>query len=226
MRAGFAILAKNTFGGLAMHKGFISSYTSAAAAARLALATGALALLHGCGQPTPPVDEEGWQLLLDGQSLDFWTVVGDANWRLEEGSAIADQSTANSWLVSTGRYANFELDLEFWVNTEANSGVFLRCQSAETIDESSCYEVNIYDTRPDQTYRTGGIVNLAEPAQFVYTGGQWNRFSIKAEGAHLQVTLNGKEMIDLEDSKLAEGHVALQYGTGTVRFRNVRLKPL
>lgn len=164
--------------------------------------------------------------LFDGTSLDFWTIVGDANWRLEDGTATADQSTANSWLVSTGRYANFELELEFWVNTEANSGVFLRCQNAEAIDESSCYEVNIYDTRPDQTYRTGGIVNLAEPQQFVYTGGQWNRFEIKAEGAHLEVTLNGKKMIDIEDSKLAEGHIALQYGTGTVRFRNVQLQPL
>jgi hypothetical protein len=209
-----------------MQKAFLSSYRFAAGAARLALAAGTLALLHGCGEPTPPRDEEGNLALLDGTSLDFWTVVGDANWRLEDGSAMADQSTANSWLVSTGRYANFELNLEFWVNTEANSGVFLRCQSAEAIDESSCYEVNIYDTRPDQTYRTGGIVNLAEPAEFVYTGGQWNRFAIKAEGAHLEVTLNGKKMIDIEDSKLAEGHIALQYGTGTVRFRNVRLKPL
>ena len=209
-----------------MHRASIPSYRSATRSTRLAAAAGLLALLQGCGQSGPPVDEEGTLLLLDGTSLDFWTIVGDANWRLEEGSATADQSTANSWLVSTGRYANFELELEFWVNTEANSGVFLRCQNAAAIDEASCYEVNIYDTRPDQTYRTGGIVNLAEPQQFVYTGGQWNRFTIKAEGAHLEVTLNDKKMIDIEDSKLAEGHIALQYGTGTVRFRNVRLTVL
>jgi hypothetical protein len=209
-----------------MHKNSIPAHRPVSGVARLALATGALALLHGCGSPRPPVDEEGRMLLFDGTSLDFWTIVGDANWRLEDGSATADQSTANSWLVSTGRYGNFELELEFWVNTEANSGVFLRCQDAAAIDEASCYEVNIYDTRPDQTYRTGGIVNLAEPQQFVYTGGQWNRFRIKAEGAHLEVTLNDKKMVDIEDSKLAEGHIALQYGTGTVRFRNVQLQPL
>ena len=209
-----------------MHKVFIPSNRAMLRSARVALATGALALLHGCGEPMPPVDEEGVLLLLDGTSLDFWTVVGDANWRLEDGSATADQSTANSWLVSTGRYANFALELEFWVNTEANSGVFLRCQNAAAIDEASCYEVNIYDTRPDQTYRTGGIVNLAEPEQFVYTGGQWNRFEIRAEGAHLEVTLNDKKMVDIEDTKLTEGHIALQYGTGTVRFRNVRLQVL
>jgi hypothetical protein len=199
---------------------------SVARSARLVCAVGALVLLHGCGEPTPPVADDGSLQLLDGTSLDFWTIVGDANWRLEDNSATADQSTVNSYLVSKGSYGNFELDLEFWVNSEANSGVFLRCQDPGTIDESSCYEVNIYDTRPDQTYRTGGIVNLAEPAQFVYTGGQWNRYQIRAEGAHLQVTLNGKQMIDIEDSKLATGHIALQYGSGTVRFRNVRLRPL
>jgi hypothetical protein len=209
-----------------MHKAFIPSIKSVPRPARLTLATAALALLHGCGAPTPPVDEEGRMQLFDGTSLDFWTIVGDANWRLEEGSVTADQSTANSWLVSTGRYGNFELELEFWVNTEANSGVFLRCQDAAAIDEASCYEVNIYDTRPDQTYRTGGIVNIAEPEQFVYTGGQWNRFEIKADGAHLEVTLNDKKMIDIMDSKLAEGHIALQYGSGTVRFRNVQLQAL
>ena len=226
MQRGFVILAGDILGGDSMRKALISFYKSTSGSARLVLAAGTLAVLHGCGAPTPPVDEEGRMHLFDGTSLDFWTIVGDANWRIEEGAATADQSTANSWLVSTGRYANFELELEFWVNTEANSGVFLRCQDAAAIDEASCYEVNIYDTRPDQTYRTGGIVNLAEPEQFVYTGGQWNRFRIKAEGAHLEVTLNDKKMVDIEDSKLAEGHIALQYGTGTVRFRNVRLQPL
>lgn len=194
---------------------------------RLAIAAGALALVQGCGgvpQPTPT--EEGWLVLLDGSNLDYWTVVGDANWRLEENAAVADQSTANSYLVSTASYTNFELELEFWVSSDANSGVFLRCQNPEAIDESSCYEVNIFDTRTDQTYRTGGIVNLAEPEQFVYTGGQWNRYEIRVSGAEITVTLNDKRMVDIEDSKLAAGHVALQYGSGTVKFRNVRLTPL
>jgi hypothetical protein len=192
----------------------------------LTTAAGALALLQGCGQSGPPESEDGWLTLLDGSSLEFWNTVGDANWRLDENSALADQSTANSYLVSTASYSNFELELEFWVNSEANSGVFLRCQNPAAIDESSCYEVNIFDTRADQTYRTGGIVNLAEPSQFVYTGGQWNRYAIKASGAALQVTLNGKSMVDIEDPKLAAGYIALQYGSGTVRFRNVRLRPL
>jgi hypothetical protein len=209
-----------------MHSKLFPSHASLIRWFRLATVAGVLALLQACGSPTPPKSADGWLTLFDGSSLDFWTIVGDANWHLEDGGVAADQSTANSFLVSQDSYTDFELELEFWVDSAANSGIFLRCQNPEAIDESSCYEVNIYDMRSDQTYRTGGIVNLAEPDQFVYTGGQWNRYAIAARGDHLEVTLNGKDMIDLEDSKLASGHLALQYGSGTVKFRNVRLRPL
>ena len=191
------------------------------------LAGGSCALLVACGQPSsPPVSDDGWQVLFDGTSLAYFTVLGDANWRIEDNSAMADESTAASFLVTNDSYDNFELELEFWVNTEANSGVFFRCQNPAAIADTSCYEANIYDTRSDQTYRTGGIVNVASPAEFVYTGGQWNRYQIRAEGDHLQVTLNGRNMVDVEDSQFASGPIALQYGSGIVRFRNVRVRPI
>ena len=141
------------------------------------LAAGAmLAVLSACGNPSPPTSGDGWLLLFDGSDLEFFDVVGDANWRVEDGAAVADESTAASFLVSKDSYENFELELEFWVNTEANSGVFFRCQDPAAISDISCYEANIYDTRSDQTYRSGSIVNIAAPAEFVYTGGQWNRY--------------------------------------------------
>lgn len=193
---------------------------------RLVLAGFALALLNACGQPAPTMTEDGWLILFDGNSLDFWDVLGDANWRIEDGAAVADESTAASFLVSKQSYDDFELELEFWVNTEANSGVFLRCQDPTAVADTSCYEVNIFDTRPDQTYRTGGIVHHAEPAEFVYTGGQWNRYEIRAEGPRIQVTLNGRDLVDTDIEGFSSGPIALQYGTGVVKFRNVRLRPL
>ena len=193
----------------------------------LALAALPLTLLAACGGPSgPTVTADGWQVLFDGSSIDHLNTVGDANWRIEDGSVIADQSSGASFLVTPDAYSDFELELEFWVNTEANSGIFVRCQDPTTITDTSCYEANIYDTRADQTYRTGGIVNVAEPAEFVYTGGQWNRYEITAEGNRLQVTLNGRDLVDVEDSQFASGPIALQYGAGIVRFRNVRVRPL
>ena len=192
--------------------------------ARLIASGLSLVLLAACGSTGPEVDEEGWRVLFNGSDLSGWKVVGDANWRVEGRAARADRSTAASFLVSENSFVDFDLELEFWVDPQANSGVFLRCQDSGTITDTSCYEANIFDTRPDQTYRTGSIVNVAEPAEFVYTGGQWNRLKITAAGTSLQVTLNGRAMVDTRDSRFSSGPIALQYAAGTVMFRNVRIR--
>jgi hypothetical protein len=183
-----------------------------------------LVFLTACGGRGNDVDEEGWRTLFNGQDLSGWKVVGDANWRVEERAARADRSTAASFLVSEESFADFDLELEFWVDPSANSGVFVRCQDAGTIADTSCYEANIFDTRPDQTYRTGAIVNVAEPAEFVYTGGQWNRLKITARGSQLQVTLNERPLVDTKDTRFSRGPIALQYAAGQVMFRNVRIR--
>jgi hypothetical protein len=198
--------------------------TSVIRRARLVAGALPLVLLAACGGGGSGTDGEGWRTLLDGSDLSGWNVVGDANWHVESRAARADQSTAPSFLVSEDSFADFELELEFWVDAAANSGVFLRCQNAGTIADTSCYEVNIFDTRPDQTYRTGSIVNVAEPAEFVYTGGQWNRMKISADGTRLQVAVNGRAMVDTEDSRFSSGPIALQYAAGAVMFRNVRIR--
>jgi len=198
--------------------------TSVIRRARLVASVLPIVLLAACGGGRPDVDAEGWRTLLNGSDLSGWNVVGDANWRVEARAARADRSTAASFLVSDDSFADFDLELEFWVDPEANSGVFLRCQDPGTITDTSCYEANIFDTRPDQTYRTGSIVNVAEPAEFVYTGGQWNRLKITADGSRLQVTLNGRAMVDTEDLRFSRGPIALQYAAGSVMFRNVRIR--
>jgi hypothetical protein len=208
-----------------MHQHHASARASIIRRARFVASGLSLALLAACGGGSKTqVDEEGWQTLLNGSDLSGWNVVGDANWRVEGRAARADRSTAASFLVSENSFGDFDLELEFWVDTEANSGVFLRCRDPGTITDTSCYEANIFDRRPDQTYRTGSIVNVAEPAEFVYTGGQWNRLKIRADGARLQVTLNGRAMVDTKDSRLSRGPIALQYAAGTVMFRNVRIR--
>ena len=86
--------------------------------------------------------------------------------------------------------------------------------------------MNIYDTRADQTYRTGGIVHIAAPTSVINTGGQWNTYEIVAQGPQLRVTLNGTQTVDTQDTQFAAGPIALQYGAGIVKFRNVRIRPM
>ena len=185
------------------------------------------ATLGACSADTPPADgsaaaEGEWQTLFDGTSLAGWTLEGDANWQLMDGAVAADSGTG--FLLTNASYTDFDLDLEFWVTPDANSGVFIRCANPREIGAATCYEVNIFDQRPDPTYRTGAIVNVAEPKVKVDTGDKWNRYEISAHGQSLVVKLNGQTTVDTTNDMLVAGPFALQYGAGRVMFRNVRIR--
>ena len=185
------------------------------------------ALLCACGDSPEPaassaVPHAEWRTLFDGTNLDGWTKDGDANWQLVDGAVAADAGTG--FLITQETYADFDLELEFFVSPDANSGVFIRCATPSQIGAATCYEVNIFDQRPDPKYRTGGIVEVAEPKVMLETGDRWSRYEISARGQHLVVKLNGQTTVDTNDDKLAVGPLALQYGAGRVMFRNVRIR--
>jgi len=194
--------------------------------AKLMIVALAIAASSGCSPGADPAEEAGaageWRTLFDGNSLAGWNRVGDANWELQDGAVTADSGTG--FLLTAASYADFDLDLEFWVTPDANSGVFIRCANPSAIGAATCYEVNIFDQRPDPTYRTGGIVEVAAPKVMLETGDKWNRYEISAHGRHLVVKLNGQTTVDTNDDKLAAGPFALQYGAGRVMFRNVRIR--
>ena len=168
-----------------------------------------------------------WTVLFDGSSLDGWNVLGGANWRLDEsdGSVMADMGIEGH-LVTESSYDDFEVIVEFWVESRTNSGVYIRCSDPTDITARNCYEVNISDMRADQTYRTGSIVGVSSPSEVVDGGGHWNEYVIRAEGPRLTVTMNGIETVNAEDSEHSAGVIGLQFSTGTVKFRNVRIRTL
>jgi hypothetical protein len=168
--------------------------------------------------------QEDFTVLFDGSDLDNFNPIGDANWEIVDGVVQAD--SGGGFLVTKESYSDFHLTLDFWVDEPANSGIFVRCADSMSVNDRNSYEVNIYDTRADQTYRTGGIVHLAAPASHVDSPGRWNTYEIIAQGPRLRVWLNGEQMVDIEDSQFAEGPIALQYGAGVVKFRNVMIRGL
>ena len=165
-----------------------------------------------------------WTTLFDGKNLTSFSPVGDANWQVTEGVVQANKGTG--FLVSKASYGDFQLKVEFWVDDDANSGVFIRCENPQQINAMNAYEVNIYDKRPDPTYATGAIVDVAKPSTPIKAGGKWNTFEITAQGPHMVVILNGTKTVDVQHSGHARGPIALQYGAGTVKFRNVQIKPM
>lgn len=167
----------------------------------------------------------GWTTLFDGKNIEAFNKVGDANWTIADGVLQADKGMGG-YLVTKQPYTDFEIRAEFWVDTPANSGIFIRCDNPQMPGAEACYEVNIFDTRPDPTYGTGGIVNVAKVATPIKAGGKWNTYEIRAQGSHLTVVLNGMKTADANDTKHARGPFALQYGAGVVKFRNVQVRPL
>jgi hypothetical protein len=181
--------------------------------------------VFGCATQ-PGQSDDGWITLFDGANLNSWTPLGNANWRLQDGNVQAE--LGSGYLVSKNSYKDFQLRAEFWVDSDANSGIFIRCSDPKKIGSATAYEVNIYDKRPaGPEYGTGAIINVAKASTFIKAGGQWNTYEITAKGSQFTVTLNGIRTVDgAHDSKHASGPIALQYGEGVVKFRKVQIKPL
>jgi hypothetical protein len=184
-----------------------------------------------CGAAPARAQGEGWVVVFDGKSLDNFNKVGDANWRIEDGAVVADKGVG--FLVTKNPYSDFQLRVEFWADDDVNSGIYMRCADPDKIMDTTCYEANIYDKRPDPTYGTGGIVHLAKVDPMPKAGGKWNTYEITAKGPELTVILNGQTTVQgAKDDKLKSGPIALQYGAsvvkdkGVIKFRKVEVKPL
>ena len=165
---------------------------------------------------------------LQQENLSLWNPIGPAQWVTEHGVTQSSSNGDISYLVSTQKFANYRLDLEFFPTAEVNSGVFVACQIPTTIDAISCHEINIWDNHPRQEFRTGSIVSkIYPPAVHIDTLDKWNRYSIVVSNGAVIVTLNGHETARLDNGDLAEGYVAVQKAEGgRIKFRNIIITPL
>ncbi len=193
--------------------------------------TVAAMMIAGCAH-TP---DAGWVTLIDGGTgLDNFNQVGDANWRAESGAIVADKGKGG-FLVTKKAYRNFEVYAEFYAETDTNSGIFLRCSDQKKIGGATCYEVNVWDIRPDPTYATGAIVDVARvPVPLQYkAGGKWNTYEIYANGPQMVIKLNGQVTAVGQDARHPAGPFALQYGFGVkgatggpIKWRKVQVREL
>jgi Domain of Unknown Function (DUF1080) len=193
---------------------------------KTACALGLTALLGACANSATG---DHWTTLIDGtKGLENFDVVGQANWSASDGAVQASAGTPPaSFLVTRTSWKDVMVRAEFWSSDDANSGVFIRCQDPKTITDENCYEANIFDQRPDPTYATGAIVKVAKlTAPMIKAGGQWNTMEVTAKGTRLVVVLNGTKTVEIDDAKLAQGPIALQWGRGTIKFRKVQVRPI
>ena len=188
-------------------------------------------ILAACAHPSG----DGWVTLIDGGAgLDKWNRLGEANWRAEGGAIVADKGKGG-FLLSKNSYKDFEIRAEFWAESGTNSGVFIRCSDPAKVNSTTCYEVNIWDTRPEPKYGTAAIVDHAPvPVPTVYkAAGRWNTFEITAKGTALSVRFNGVLTANIQDGTHGSGPFALQFANlaqgapgQVIKWRKVQIRPL
>ena len=196
----------------------------------LSIACGfAACLAHAAGGAEPntlTVEElnDGWILLFDGETDFGWKAASQANWKVADG-VISVSAGDKGLLCTTSEFADFVLRVDFRNPSGTNSGIFLRTPTEPTDPAVDCYELNIADEKISP-FPTGSFVKRAK-AEGNFDSSQWRSFLVRAEGGHLVVMLDGQKVLDYVDPKpLARGHIALQFNSGAVEFRNIKLKPL
>ncbi len=198
---------------------------------RLTVVTAAI-LLSACSSMPSWMPGSGWTTLIDGEKgLENFERVGDVNWRAEGGAIVGDKGKGG-FLLSKNSYKDFALRIEFWADDSANRGIYMRCAEPKNLTDKTCYEANIFDQRPDQTYGTGGIVHRGKVLQPVKAGGKWNTYEITARGSKLTVLLNGTKTAEIDNVESPSGPIALQFGNqpkspgGAIKFRKVQVREL
>jgi 3-keto-disaccharide hydrolase len=166
----------------------------------------------------------GMAALTDGKNMTNFDKVGDADWRIGEGSIVANHG--RGFLVTKQSYDNFRLRAEFYPDDETDSGIFIRCEDPKSPSAQSCYEINIYDTNTNPNNVTGSIINVVKAERSPQTELKWNVLEIEAKGPQLNVSINGERTASVRDTKHSRGPIALQYAKGVIYFRKVEIEPL
>lgn len=191
-------------------------------------------------------DTRGWKDLF---ASDLSNSVSPGKWSMKDGELVAgDHDT----LWTKDSYGDFILDLEFKLEKEANSGVFLRCGDIRNI--LSALEIQVHEsTDGSRIGMVGAIYDACAPSRdMARPVGEWNRFTITCKGSKVTVVFNGEQVIDADLDQWSEprrnpdgtpnkfavaladfarkGPVGLQGLHGKamapVRYRNLKIKPL
>jgi hypothetical protein len=169
--------------------------------------------------------------LFNGKDLAGWTGLGsaqDLGWTVEDNTLKSTGHAKN--LITTGKYWNFVLHVEYNVAEHSNSGIGLRGR----------YEVQIQDDygKPNGTHINGALYSRIQPLlNASKKAGEWQTAEIRLVGRDVSVSLNGKPIIvrqkiegltaiAFSPFEAEPGSIELQGDHGPVEFRNVVLTPL
>jgi len=203
---------------------------------------------------TPEERAAGWRLLFDGHSTAGWRGWQmdsmPSGWGVREGTLTRVRPAAD--IITTEKFRNFELSLEWNVAPKGNSGIFYRASEDDDAIYWTAPEMQVLDDagHPDGQSRltaAGADYGLyPSPAGVVKPAGEWNQVRILVNGNLVEQWLNGVKVVEYElgspdwEAKVkaskfathprygrnAEGYIGLQEHEYRVAFRNIKIRVL
>ncbi|HEX7756440.1 MAG TPA: DUF1080 domain-containing protein [Niabella sp.] len=166
--------------------------------------------------------------LFNGKDLTGWEALGKNQWIVKNGVLTSPHSGAN--LISTQKFTDFKLHVEFRYQQGSNSGVYLRGRYETQIEDSP------KDKHPD-SHLFSGIYGFLSPIEINALGpDQWQRYDITLVGRTITVVANGKTVIcnqeipgitggALDSDEGAPGPIYIQGDHGPIEFRKIVITP-
>lgn len=195
------------------------------------------------------------RVLFDGRTTAGWREFHkptmSAGWKVIDGSLVRAEKNAGD-IITTDKFGNFDLTLDWRVQEGGNSGIFYRVtEDADTIWKAAPEMQLLDDARhaDGKSALTSAGSNYGlypAPGGVVRPGGQWNSARILVNGNHVEHWLNGVKLFEYElgstewkdrvaNSKFKEwplygtareGHIGLQDHGDRVEFRNIKIRVL
>lgn len=185
-----------------------------------------------------PAEKKGksYVKLFNGKNLDGWITHGTEKWYVENNLLVCESGADKKYgyLSTVKDYYNFELEVEFKQEANGNSGVFFRSNFEGT--KVSGWQVEVAPPDHDtggiyESYGRGWLVQIPEEKENILRMGKWNKMRIRVVDGRVITWLNGIQMVDITDEKIAKGRgaIALQIHDGggiKVYWKNLKIREL
>lgn len=172
----------------------------------------------------PPV--WGTPINLLTENMDRWIIPENNQFKMVDGIMMNTKKGGN--LISTQKFDDFKLSIEFRYPEGSNSGIYLRGR----------HEIQIEDSkgRADDV-SIGGVYGFIAPTvNAAKKPGEWQTYEITLVGRHVTVVLNGVEVISnrpipgitggsLDSNEGEPGPIMIQGDHGPIDFRKFVVTP-
>jgi len=188
--------------------------------------------------------QEGpWIELFSGKDLTHWKISENpTSFSIENQLLKVAGPRAHAFYagpVGGADFKNFELLVEVKTMPKANSGIFFHTSYQESGWPEKGYEIQVNQSHTDWR-KSGSLYSFQDVKEVVVSDEEWYTYHVKVVGDQISVALNGKVVMDYDESadvkrtsplvlkRFDRGTIALQAHDpeSVIYYRSVKIKLL